>query len=265
MIRRVIQIDTEKCNGCGLCATACHEGAIAIVDGKAKLMRDDYCDGLGDCLPSCPMQAISFVEREAAAYDEEAVRKHLEKRAKEQKTAGCPGSQAKAIKRPQGGCPGSRPRAIERPQGGCPGSQAKMIKRSPEASVSAAQHTTNVISELRQWPVQIKLMPVKAPYYDGADLLIAADCTAYAYANFHDDFIRDKITVIGCPKLDDIDYSEKLTEILRQNDIKSVHIVRMEVPCCGGLLNAAKVALQNCGKMIPWQVTVVGTDGTILQ
>lgn len=236
MIRRVIQIDTEKCNGCGLCATACHEGAIAIVDGKAKLMRDDYCDGLGDCLPSCPMQAISFVEREAAAYDEEAVRKHLEKRAKEQQTAGCPGS------------------------------QAKMIKRSPEASVSAAQHnTTNVISELRQWPVQIKLMPVKAPYYDGADLLIAADCTAYAYANFHDDFIRDKITVIGCPKLDDIDYSEKLTEILRQNDIKSVHIVRMEVPCCGGLLNAAKVALQNCGKMIPWQVTVVGTDGTILQ
>lgn len=235
MIRRVIQIDTEKCNGCGLCATACHEGAIAIVDGKAKLMRDDYCDGLGDCLPSCPMQAISFVEREAAAYDEEAVRKHLEKRAKEQQTAGCPGS------------------------------QAKMIKRSPEASASAAQHTTNVISELRQWPVQIKLMPVKAPYYDGADLLIAADCTAYAYANFHDDFIRDKITVIGCPKLDDIDYSEKLTEILRQNDIKSVHIVRMEVPCCGGLLNAAKVALQNCGKMIPWQVTVVGTDGTILQ
>ena len=228
-------------------------------------MRDDYCDGLGDCLPSCPMQAISFVEREAAAYDEEAVRKHLEKRAKEQQTAGCPGSQAKAIKRPQGGCPGSRPRAIERPQGGCPGSQAKMIKRSPEASVSAAQHTTNVISELRQWPVQIKLMPVKAPYYDGADLLIAADCTAYAYANFHDDFIRDKITVIGCPKLDDIDYSEKLTEILRQNDIKSVHIVRMEVPCCGGLLNAAKVALQNCDKMIPWQVTVVGTDGTILQ
>lgn len=280
MIRRVIQIDTEKCNGCGLCATACHEGAIAIVDGKAKLMRDDYCDGLGDCLPSCPMQAISFVEREAAAYDEEAVQKHLEKRAKEQQTAGCPGSQAREIKRPQGGCPGSQareierpqggcpgsqPRAIEHPQGGCPGSQAKMIKRSQEESVSVAQHTTNVISELRQWPVQIKLMPVKAPYYDGADLLIAADCTAYAYANFHNDFIRDKITVIGCPKLDDIDYSEKLTEILRQNDIKSVHIVRMEVPCCGGLLNAAKVALQNCGKMIPWQVTVVGTDGTILQ
>lgn len=195
MKRRIIQIDTDKCNGCGACADACHEGAIQMVDGKARLMRDDYCDGLGDCLPACPTGAISFVEREAAAYE----------------------------------APAERP------------------------------------SFLSQWPIQIKLAPVNAPYFNGAKLLIAADCTAYAYAAFHEKFIRGHITLIGCPKLDSIDYSEKLTEIIRNNDIRSVTIVRMEVPCCGGLEHAVKTALQNSGKFIPWQAAVISTDGKILE
>ena len=186
MIRRIIQIDENKCNGCGACAAACHEGAIGMVDGKARLLRDDYCDGLGDCLPTCPTDAITFVEREAAA------------------------------------------------------------------------------SQLAQWPVQIKLAPVKAPYFDHASLLVAADCTAYAYGNFHDKFIRGRITLIGCPKLDSVDYTEKLTEIIRQNDIKSLTIVRMEVPCCGGMEHAAKAALQASGKFIPWQVVVISTAGNII-
>lgn len=196
MIRRIIQIDKEKCNGCGACAAACHESAIGMVDGKAKLLRDDYCDGLGDCLPACPTGAITFVEREAAAYDEAAVIRN---------------------------------------------------QRS-----------------LQQWPVQIKLVPTSAPYFDGAKLLIAADCTAYAYASFHEDFKNEKIVLVGCPKLDSVDYSEKLEEIIRSNNITEVTIVRMEVPCCGGLEMAAKRALQNSGKFIPWQVATISVDGKIL-
>lgn len=225
MIRRIIQIDTEKCNGCGACASACHEGAIGMVDGKAVLLRDDYCDGLGDCLPICPTGAISFVEREAAAYDEAAVKAAMRKR-----HSGCPGSQMRTI-------------------------QPTELKQ---------QDTDRPSSQLSQWPVQIKLVPVQAPYFDGAHLLIAADCTAYAYASFHEDFIRGKITLIGCPKLDAADYSEKLTEILRQNSIKSVTVVRMEVPCCGGLEQAAIAALQNSGKFLPWQVVTISIGGTIL-
>ncbi len=238
MKRRIIEINRDKCNGCGACAEACHEGAIAIVDGKAKLMRDDYCDGLGDCLPACPTGAITFTEREAAAYDEAAVtankqKKMQEKMQKEGMTLPC-------------GCPGTKSRKIERSEA--------------STEVSAA----NFVSRLSQWPVQIKLVPVNAPYFDGAKLLIAADCTAYAYAAFHEQFIKGHITLIGCPKLDGADYSEKLTEIIRDNDIKSVTVVRMEVPCCGGLEHAAKTALQNSGKFIPWQVVTVSTDGRIL-
>ena len=224
MIRRIISIDEEKCNGCGLCARACHEGAIGMVDGKAKLLREDYCDGLGDCLPACPMGAISFVEREAPAYDAEAVKK--------------------AQVQVQGGCPGSRARAMER-------SAAPAPAEKP-------------VSQLRQWPVQIKLVPVNAPYFDGADLLIAADCTAYAYANFHSDFIRSRITLIGCPKLDAVDYADKLTAIIAGNNIRSVTTVRMEVPCCGGIEFAAKRAIQASGKFLPWQVVTISTEGEIL-
>ena len=232
MIRRIIQIDEEKCNGCGACAKACHEGAIGMVNGKAKLLRDDYCDGLGDCLPTCPTGAITFVEREAAAYDEAAVL--ARKQEKKPQTCGCPGSQARVL------------------QGG--------LEKREAAAESGA-----VPSQLRQWPVQIKLVPVRAPYFDGADLLIAADCSAYAYGNFHQDFIRGRITLIGCPKLDGVDYSEKLTEILRSNDIRSVTVVRMEVPCCGGLQHAAETALRSSGKHIPWQVVTIRADGTILE
>lgn len=226
MLRRIIQIDEEKCNGCGACAAACHEGAIGMVDGKAKLLRDDYCDGLGDCLPTCPTGAITFVEREAAAYDEAAVM------ANKQKKSAMP-------------C-------------GCPGTNVKEIKRSAEERTVAKP-----ISRLGQWPVQIKLAPINAPYFDGANLLIAADCTAYAYGNFHEEFIKNHITLIGCPKLDDTDYSQKLEEIIRLNDIKSVTIVRMEVPCCGGIEQAVKTALQSSGKFIPWQVKIISTDGNI--
>lgn len=229
MIRRIIEIDQEKCNGCGACADACHEGAIAMVDGKARLMRDDYCDGLGDCLPGCPTGAISFVEREAAAYDEAAV---LAAKAKKAETLPC----------------------------GCPGTQAKAIHHTQESAPAC----TPQASQLRQWPVQIKLVPVSAPWFDGAKLLVAADCTAYAYANFHQDFIRGHITLVGCPKLDSVDYSEKLTDILKNNDIRSVTVVRMEVPCCGGMENAVKKALQASGKFLPWNVVTIATDGRIL-
>ena len=234
MKRRIIEIDQEKCNGCGACAAACHEGAIAMVDGKARLLRDDYCDGLGDCLPACPTGAITFVEREAAAYDEKAVMENKQRKMREKGTAlpcGCPGSQSRSLRRED--------------------APAEKLPCTPQASM------------LSQWPVQIKLVPVNAPYFDGARLLIAADCTAYAYAGFHERFIRDHITLVGCPKLDAVDYAEKLTEILRSNDIRSVTIVRMEVPCCGGLEMAAKAALQQSGKFIPWQVVTVTVDGRL--
>lgn len=234
MIRRIIEIDKEKCNGCGLCAKACHEGAIGMVDGKATLLRDDYCDGLGDCLPVCPTGAITFVEREAAAYDEGAVQTNMAKKGKT--PCACPGSQSKLLE-----------------------VQEKMAAKREEEATPVA-----VPSRLRQWPVQIKLAPIKAPYFDGVKLLIAADCTAYAYGNFHEEFMKGKITLVGCPKLDMVDYSEKLTEIIKQNDIQSVTIVRMEVPCCGGMELAAKKALQASGKFIPWQVVTISTDGKIL-
>ncbi|MBQ3532248.1 MAG: 4Fe-4S binding protein [Oscillospiraceae bacterium] len=230
MIRRIIKIDEEKCNGCGACAAACHEGAIDMVDGKARLMREDYCDGLGDCLPACPTGAITFEEREAPAYDEAAV-----KRAQaEKKASAC-----------SGGCPGSSVRVLSTPAAAAPMENCAMP------------------SQLQNWPVQIKLAPVNAPYFDGAHLLIAADCTAYAYANFHQEFIRRRVTLIGCPKLDGVDYTEKLAAIIARNDVQSVTIVRMEVPCCGGIENAAKRAIQQSGKFLPWQVVTITADGRI--
>ena len=232
MIRKIIKIDTEKCNGCGACAAACHEGAIDMINGKAVLTREDYCDGLGDCLPACPTGAISFEEREAPAYNEAAVLATKQKQAQQPLPCGCPGTQSKAIQRESTTC-------------------------SMPAAAPAA-------SQLRQWPVQIKLAPINAPYFDGANLLIAADCTAYAYGNFHNEFIRNHITLIGCPKLDEGDYAEKLTRIIANNNIKSVTVTRMEVPCCGGIENAVKRALQASGKFIPWRVVIISTDGRIL-
>ncbi len=234
MVRRVIQIDEEKCNGCGICAEACHEGAIGIVDGKAKLLRDDYCDGLGDCLPNCPVGAISLSSVRQQLMMRQPYRKIKRKNAGDGTGTGWR-------------MPGSRMRQLER--------------KPAEENQNAG---SPVSSQLRQWPVQIKLAPVNAPYFDGAKLLIAADCTAYAYGSFHQDFIRGKVTLIGCPKLDDVDYSEKLTEIIRNNDIKSVTVVRMEVPCCGGLEHAAVTALKNSGKFIPWNVVTISIDGKIL-
>jgi len=231
MIRKIIKIDEEKCNGCGACATACHEGAIEMIGGKAKLTREDYCDGLGDCLPACPTNAISFEEREAPAYDEVAV---LAAKQKKQGALPC----------------------------GCPGTQAKQFARKDNTSDAPAPM---INSELMQWPVQIKLLPPRAPYFEGANLLIAADCTAYAYGNFHKEFIRNHITLIGCPKLDEGDYAEKLTEIITHNNIKSVTVVRMQVPCCGGIEYAAKKALQASGKFIPWRVVTISTDGKIVE
>lgn len=215
MIRKIIQIDETKCNGCGLCAKACHEGAIGMVDGKARLLRDDYCDGLGDCLPACPTEAISFIEREAAAYDAQAVKRHIAERSSSHDAASC--------------------------------------------SALKPSH-----SRLTQWPVQIKLAPLKAHYFNGASLLIAADCTAYAYAGFHEEFMKEKVTLIGCPKLDAIDYSEKLTEILQQNDIRNISVVRMEVPCCGGIESAVRRAIHISGKTIPCQIVTLSTEGNLL-
>lgn len=241
MIRTIINIDREKCNGCGICVNACHEGALAMVDGKAKLIRDDYCDGLGNCLPACPTGAITFTEREAAAYDEAAVEENMKKK------------QDTVAQQHDIPC-------------GCPGSQARTLKKETESkSTPAPIQTANVESQLSQWPVQIKLVPVNAPYFDGANLLVAADCAAYAYADFHNQFIKNRITLIGCPKLDEGDYSEKLSAILENNNIKSVTVVRMEVPCCGGIQNAVVTALKNSSKMIPWQVVTISTTGEILE
>lgn len=224
MIRTMVHIDEEKCNGCGACAAACHEGAIAMIDGKAKLIRDDYCDGLGNCLPVCPTNAITLEEREAAAYDEEAVQKHLNIK--------------KMI--------------------------AEMKEQKGQKPTEFAGCTPSP-SQLGQWPVQIKLVPVNAPYFENADLLIAADCTAYAYGDFHNRFIKNRITLIGCPKLDEGDYTEKLTAIIKNNSIKSLTIVRMEVPCCGGIERAATEALKSSGKFIPWQVVTIGIDGNLVE
>ena len=288
MIRRIIEIDEEKCNGCGACASACHEGAIGMVNGKAKLLRDDYCDGLGDCLPTCPTGAITFVEREAADYDEAAVlAAKAEKTAKNGNTlnsvktgndikngnetkmgneagsssgeplpCGCPGTAMRTFNRDQYD---KKTRAVE--------VESKTVQNgavSPELMQQLAAMMGQQESELRQWPVQIKLVPVTAPWFDGAKLLVAADCTAYAYANFHRDFIKGHITLVGCPKLDMVDYSAKLTEIIRNNNIQSVTVVRMEVPCCGGIEMAVKNALQNSGKFLPWNVVTISTDGKIL-
>ncbi len=232
MLRKIIHIDGEKCTGCGACAEACHEGAIGMVNGKAKLLREDYCDGLGDCLPACPADAIRFEEREAPAYDAKAVE------------AGRKAKQAEGQ--------------------GCPGHQARRLTRGDDCAAAPAAPAAKPVSRLRQWPCQIKLLPVDAPYFDGAKLLIAADCTAYAYAGTHEEFMKGRITLIGCPKLDNVDYSEKLAEIFRRNEIRSVTVLRMEVPCCGGLENAVKKALQASGKMIPWRVVTVSCDGDLL-
>ncbi|MGL4484509.1 MAG: 4Fe-4S dicluster domain-containing protein [Anaerovoracaceae bacterium] len=231
MKRNIIKIDEDKCVGCGLCVNACHEGAIGLVDGKAKLLRDDYCDGLGNCLPVCPTGAISFEEREADSYNKDVAPKRVAD------------SDSKPI------------------PSGCPGTQSKVLNQNREENIQIIP----TFSELKQWPVQIKLVPVNAPYFENANLLIAADCAAYAYGNFHNEFMKNKITIIGCPKLDEGDYSEKLTTILKTNNIKSVTIVRMEVPCCGGIENAVKTALANCGKLIQWRVVTISTDGHILE
>lgn len=238
MLRKIIKIDTEKCNGCGACANACHEGAIAMVDGKARLIRDDYCDGLGDCLPTCPTDAISFEMREAAAYDEAAVQAHLAARnpASQQHTSGSPDSNP------------------------CNAHQQQMLCSQEPVCLRSSGN-----SALTNWPVQIKLLPLEAPYFDQADLLIAADCTAFAHGNFHDTFMKDKITLIGCPKLDMVDYSEKLAEIFQKNDIASITLTRMEVPCCGGLANAVKTARKLSGKNIPMKTIIISIRGEIIK
>ena len=236
MKRKIIKIDEEKCNGCGLCVTGCHEGALQLIDGKAKLVSESYCDGLGACLPECPTGALTLEEREAANFDEEAVQKVMEQRANSE-----PANLA---------C-------------GCPGTHAKSIERKPAPTVPPISSTVG--SELRQWPCQIQLVPVNAPYFENAQLLVAADCTAYAYAGIHQDFMRNKVTIIGCPKLDQADYTEKLTAILKAHEIQSITVLRMEVPCCGGIVHSVKQAIVNSGKMVPWQVVTISTDGTIVE
>ena len=235
MKRNIITIDEDKCSGCSLCVSACHEGALQMIDGKARLITDSYCDGLGACLPECPTGAITISERDAEAFDEVAVKAHLSKGAAVAEDLPC----------------------------GCPGTQASSQTASQTAMQDPAQ--TRMESQLRQWPVQIKLVPVKAPYLQNANLLVAADCTAFAYANIHNDYMKNRITLIGCPKLDEGDYTDKLTAILENNEIKSITVLRMEVPCCGGIANAVKAALVRSRRMIPWQVVTIGTNGEILQ
>lgn len=244
MIRKIIKIDENKCDGCGACVNACHEGAIGLVNGKAKLLRDDYCDGLGDCLPSCHTGAITFEEREALPYNEVAVLSNMAKKNSNNcSSSGCPGSQNKVINH----------------HVGCPGSNSKKIEIEPNNNQNFEEEVLK--SKLQQWPVQIKLVPINAPYFENSNLLIAADCTAFAYGNFHNEFIKNRITLIGCPKLDSGDYEEKLTAIIKNNNIKSLTVVRMEVPCCGGIERAAVNALKNSGKFIPWQVVTISIDG----
>jgi len=240
MKRKIVEINEDKCNGCGLCAKACHEGAIQMIDGKAKLISDEYCDGLGDCLPACPADAIKIIEREALEYNEELVKEKMEQAKKAQHSLPC----------------------------GCPGTAERKIERKPIAAVRAEKReedAAEAVSELRQWPVQLKLVNTKAGFWENADVLIAADCTAYAYAGFHKEFIKDRVTVIGCPKLDDAKfYEEKLAEILRSNNIKSITVVRMEVPCCGGIVSAVKAAMLNAQVIVPYKEVTISTDGRII-
>lgn len=264
MIRQIIKIDEEKCNGCGACANACHEGAIDMVNGKAKLVREHFCDGLGDCLPECPTGAITFETREAPEYDEAAVLKSQKKFKnivlRKNEVGGDEIDSSKSdCHVPGTGCPGSKfvdlgNREID-----------KGFNENKADNNLSCETKTLGMSRLEQWPVQIKLLPIKGDFYDGAKILIAADCTAYAYANMHEDFMKGKVTLIGCPKLDDIDYSEKLKEIISGNDIKSVTIVRMDVPCCGGLQRSAEKAIKESGKFIPWQVITISRNGEILE
>lgn len=239
MKRKIVKIHEEKCNGCGLCVNACHEGALEIKNGKAVLLSDVYCDGLGDCLPQCPVDAIEIIEREADEFDKELVEKRMLERKQNESN-----------------------KLNEEMPCGCPGHHAKVINHKETIKVN--EEKVELTSQLRQWPVQIKLVSPMAPYFNGAHILVAADCTAFAYANIHQDFMNGKITLIGCPKLDDVDYSEKLTAILKNNDIKSITVLRMEVPCCSGMVNAVKNAIINSEKLIPWGYKVVATDGTLL-
>lgn len=266
MLRKIIRIDEEKCNGCGICTHACHEGAIDLVDGKAKLVREHFCDGLGDCLPNCPTGAITFEEREAPAYDDAAVKREQAKtrEAVREMTMEEIMKIEDVNERRKHMLAKTAEKHGMHHAGGCPGSKTMTFRHEEETEVPTPAASARGVSRLQQWPCQIKLVPTRAPFFDGAKLLIAADCSAYAYANMHEDFMRGKVTVIGCPKLDDIDYSEKLTAIIRDNDIREVTIVRMEVPCCGGLEMAAKKALQASGKFIPWQVVTISRDGRIL-
>lgn len=239
MQRTMVKIDEEKCNGCGICIDACHEGALQLVDGKARLVSESYCDGLGDCLPECPTGAISLEEREAPAYDEEAVKKNRER---------------------------SKPSKSESLIGGCPGTTAQVLTSNPGflGGGTDVRQAAASASQLRQWPCQIKLVPANASYFDQAHLLIAADCTAYAYPNIHHDFMKGKITLIGCPKLDAVDYADKLNEILSQHEIKSITVLRMEVPCCNGLVNSVKKAMEDSGQIVPWSISTISRDGKIL-